>query len=260
MMKSSIPVVILAGGRGSRLSEETDSVPKPMVTIGGKPILWHIMKGYAAHGFSDFVILGGYKSYQIKEFFVNYALHQADVTVDLRDGTTTVLKNRSEPWNVTILDTGILTETGGRLLRLREFQEFDTFFMTYGDGVGDINLSRLLDLHRGSNVDATVTAVRPQGRFGQLELAGSRVEGFAEKVEGDNAWVSGGFFVLNRNALTLIEDENTSWEHMPMMRLAHEGNLAAYRHDGFWHPMDTLRDRRYLESLWESGAAPWKVW
>jgi len=257
---AKVPVVILAGGRGTRLSEETDAVPKPMVTIGGRPILWHIMKTYESYGFCDFVILAGYKAYQIKEFFSNYALHQSDLIVDLTDGSTTVLRNRAEPWIVTILDTGLSTETGGRMLQLKDHLQHDTFFMTYGDGVGDVDILGSLDFHRKSNVLATVTAVRPQGRFGQLDMSGPFVSGFSEKIEGEQAWVSGGFFVLNRQVLELIDGVDTSWEHEPMSMLANNGDLAAFRHEGFWHPMDSLRDRRYLEKLWDEGAAPWKKW
>jgi len=254
-----VKVVILAGGLGSRLSEETTTRPKPMVEIGGKPILWHIMRRYSMFGITEFVICLGYKGYVIKEWFANYALHTSDVTLDLETGEVAVHRSRTEPWRVTLIDTGSATMTGGRLKRAAPYLDDETFMMTYGDGVADIDITALLDAHRAGGLDATVTAVQPPGRFGALRIADgdSRVEAFEEKPQGDGAWMNGGFFVLEPGVLERIVDDSTIWEESPMRSLATDGQLNAYRHRGFWHPMDTLRDREQLESLWATGDAPW---
>jgi glucose-1-phosphate cytidylyltransferase len=252
--------VILAGGYGTRLGEETETLPKPMVDIGGSPILWHIMKIYAAHGIAEFVVCLGYKGYAIKEYFANYFLHRADVTFDLARNHMDVHSGRAEPWRVTLIETGTDTMTGGRLKRVAEHVAGETFCMTYGDGLADIDVRRLVEFHRRSGKTATVTAVRPPGRFGALDVAGERVSGFREKPLGDGAWINGGFFVLEPKALDLVADATTVWEREPMEWLAAHGQLAAYRHEGFWQPMDTLRDKKVLQALWESGRAPWKVW
>ena len=254
--------VILAGGFGSRLSEETQVKPKPMVEIGGKPILWHIMKIYSAHGISDFIICCGHKGYMIKEYFANYFLYQADCCFDLKNNRMEVLRNGVEPWNVTLVDTGEHTMTGGRLKRVREYVGDETFCFTYGDGVSDMNLRDLIAFHREQKALATLTATQPPGRFGTLTLgaAQTHVSSFREKPRGDGAWINGGFFVLEPGVIEYIDDDATVWEREPLQRLANNGLLAAYKHDGFWQPMDTLRDQMYLEELWNSGNAPWKVW
>ena len=254
--------VILAGGLGTRLAEETVLRPKPMVDIGGRPILWHIMKIYAAHGINDFVICLGYKGIQIKEFFVNYRLHDADVTVDVASGTATFHRTRAEPWRVTLVDTGDATMTGGRLRRIAPYlDDEDTFCMTYGDGVADIDITAEIAFHRAHGRQATVAAVRPPGRFGALERTGDVVNSFAEKPPGDHsAGINGGFFVLSTKVLDLLVDDTTIWERGPLETLAASGELRAFDHDGFWQPMDTLRDRTLLEELWQSGQAPWKLW
>jgi glucose-1-phosphate cytidylyltransferase len=252
-------VVILAGGVGTRLSEETIVRPKPMIEIGGRPILWHIMKTYSAYGFEDFVVCLGYKGYMIKEYFANYHLHMGDVTIDVAKNELTVHHSAAEPWRVTLLNTGDETMTGGRLKRALPYVG-DEFCLTYGDGVADIDIGKLVDFHRDHGGIATVTAVQPAGRFGALELDGSRITGFTEKPQGDGAWINGGFFVLSSGVHDYLEDDWTVWEREPLRRLAEEGELSAYRHEGFWHPMDTLRDKTYLEDLWASAAAPWKVW
>ncbi len=251
--------VILAGGLGSRLSEETTLRPKPMVEIGGKPILWHIMRHYSLFGIDEFVICLGYKGYMIKEWFANYALHTSDVTLDLATGELHVHSSRTEPWRVTLIDTGAATMTGGRLKRALPYLDDETFMMTYGDGVADIDISALLESHRLSGLEATVTAVQPPGRFGALRMeeTGSRVEAFDEKPQGDGAWLNGGFFVLEPGVIDRIADDSTVWEESPLRSLTADDQLNAYRHRGFWHPMDTLRDREYLESRWASGDAPW---
>ncbi len=252
--------VILAGGYGTRISEETAMRPKPMVEIGGRPILWHIMKIYAAHGVTDFVICLGYKGYVVKEFFANYYLHGADVTVDTATGEIIYHQAVTEPWRVTLVETGLDTMTGGRMRRVVAYLDDGPFCMTYGDGVGAVDIGALIAFHSDHGKRATLTAVAPPGRFGALDIDSSRVERFTEKPPGDNTHISGGFFVLERSVLDLIEGDSTVWERGPMERLAAEGELMAYRHDGFWHPMDTLRDTQHLESLWRSGEAPWKVW
>jgi glucose-1-phosphate cytidylyltransferase len=252
--------VILAGGFGTRLSEETDKLPKPMVDIGGWPLLWHIMKIYSRHGIDDFIVCLGYKGYVIKEYFANYALHVSDVEFDLSTGRMTLDGGRAEPWRVRLVETGIDTQTGGRLKRVARYLDDEAFCFTYGDGVGDIDVDRLVAYHREHGCLATVTAVRPMGRFGVLDLDGGRVVGFSEKTDAQDAHINGGFFVLEPGVLEYIDDDRTSWELGPLQRLAADGELRAYHHHGFWQPVDTLRDKRQLESLWASGEAPWKCW
>ena len=252
--------VILAGGLGTRLAEETGLRPKPMVEIGGRPILWHIMKMYSAHGVHDFVICLGYKGYLIKEYFQNYFLHMSDVTFDMSTNQMLVHQKKVEPWRVTLVDTGDETMTGGRLKRVAQHVNGGEFCMTYGDGVGSIDISRLLAFHRQHGKLATLTATQPPGRFGALAMQGHNVIAFQEKPQGDNGWINGGFFVLSPKVLDYIEDDRTIWEREPMERLAKERQLVAYEHDGFWQPMDTLRDKNLLEAHWQSGKAPWKVW
>jgi glucose-1-phosphate cytidylyltransferase len=252
--------VILAGGFGSRLSEETAVRPKPMVEIGGKPILWHIMKIYAAHGIEDFVICLGYKGYLIKEYFANYYLHTCDVSFDLAKGDMEVHRSETEPWNVTLVDTGEQTMTGGRLRRVLSYLDGGDFCFTYGDGVSDINITELVAFHRAQGTSATVTAVQPPGRFGALDVDGGRVREFEEKPRGDGGWMNGGFFVLSPDVARHLEGDSTVWEQRPMRALAEEGELACYRHEGFWQAMDTLRDRNHLDELWSSGQAPWRQW
>lgn len=253
--------VILAGGAGTRISEETSVKPKPMVEIGGKPVLWHIMKLYSAHGIHDFVICCGYKGYVIKEYFANYFLHMSDVTFDMEHNKMQVHQRYAEPWRITLVDTGDKTMTGGRLKRVADYiRDEDAFCFTYGDGLSDVDITRLIDFHKAQNVKATLTAVAPPGRFGALDLDGSRVTRFLEKPKGDGGMINGGFFVLSPAVLDYIENDNTVWEHEPLRKLAAEGQLAAFHHDGFWQPMDTLRDKQVLEALWESGKAPWKKW
>ena len=253
-------VVILAGGLGSRLSEETTVRPKPMVELGGKPVLWHIMKTYSHYGLTDFIICLGYKGYVIKEYFANYFLHMSDVTFDFRTNTTKVHQNQAEPWTVTLVDTGEKTQTGGRLARVREHLNDGTFCMTYGDGLGDVDISALLAFHRQHKPLATLTAVMPPGRFGVLDMTDERINRFEEKPPSGDGWINGGFFVLEPPVLDLISGDATLWEREPMETLASRHELAAYRHNGFWQPMDTLRDKLHLEELWNSGHAPWKVW
>jgi len=253
-------VVILAGGLGSRISEETVVRPKPMVEIGGKPILWHIMKGYSAAGIHEFVVCCGYKGYMIKEYFANYFLHMSDVTFDMQNNAMEVHQKHVEPWRVTLVDTGEQTMTGGRLKRVRSYVEADDFCMTYGDGVSDIDIKELVRFHVRSGKLATITAVQPPGRFGTLDVQGDMVRSFVEKPHGDGAWINGGFFVLSPKVLNYIEGDDTVWEHNPLERLAAEGQLSAFVHRGFWQPMDTLRDKNLLEDLWHSSRAPWKVW
>jgi glucose-1-phosphate cytidylyltransferase len=254
-------VVILAGGLGTRLSEETGVRPKPMVEVGDKPILWHIMKIYAHYGFDDFVVCLGYKGYMLKEYFSNYALHNSDITFDMRTGEMQIHHSQTEPWRVTLVDTGADTMTGGRLKRVRDFVGDETFLMTYGDGVADVRVDELLAFHRAHGLEGTVTAVQPLGRFGALELgAGDRVERFREKPLGDGDWINGGFFVLEPRVIDRIDGDHTLFEREPLESLAADGQLAAFTHAGFWQPMDTLRDKTHLEELWASGSAPWKVW
>lgn len=253
--------VILAGGLGTRISEETALRPKPMVEIGGKPILWHIMKIYSAHGINQFVVCCGYKGYVIKEYFANYFLHMSDVTFDMEHNRMEVHQRYAEPWKVTMVDTGEETMTGGRLKRVADYvKDEEAFCFTYGDGVSDVNISELIAFHKAQNVKATLTATVPPGRFGALDLNGHKVNGFREKPKGDGAMINGGFFVLSPKVIDYIGDDKTVWERDPLERLAEEGDLAAYPHHGFWQPMDTLRDKMHLEALWQSGQAPWKVW
>lgn len=253
--------VILAGGLGTRISEETDTKPKPMVEIGGKPILWHIMKIYSAHGVNDFVICCGYKGYQIKEYFANYFLYMSDVTFDMSKNTMDVHQRSAEPWRVTLVDTGESTMTGGRLKRVAEhIQGDDAFCLTYGDGVSDVNITELIAFHKAQKVQATLTATLPPGRFGALEFNGNKVNKFMEKPKGDGAMINGGFFVLSPQVLSRIDGDDTIWERGPLETLAADGQLAAFQHTGFWQPMDTLRDKIHLEELWAGGQAPWKVW
>jgi glucose-1-phosphate cytidylyltransferase len=255
-------VVILAGGFGTRLAEETGVRPKPMVEIGDHPILWHVMKGYSAHGINDFIICLGYKGNLIKEYFANYALLHSDVTFDLPSGSVTFHRKESEPWRITLVDTGKDTMTGGRVKRVRPYIGNETFCMTYGDGVSDIDITALIHFHQQHGKLATVTAVQPPGRFGTFTLPADDavVRSFTEKPQGDGAWINGGFFVLEPEALDYIEGDDTMWEQAPMSTLAREGQLIAYRHTGFWQPMDTLRDKAVLVHLWDSGRAPWDVW
>lgn len=253
--------VILAGGLGTRISEETHLRPKPMIEIGGKPILWHILKTYSAHGINDFVICCGYKGYVIKEYFANYFLHMSDVTFDMEHNKMEVHQRYAEPWRVTLVDTGDETMTGGRLRRVAEHvKNDDAFCFTYGDGVSDIDIGKLVAFHRASKLKATLTATLPPGRFGALDLHNDRVMAFKEKPKGDGGFINGGFFVLSPEVLGYIEGDATVWEREPLEKLASERQLGAYEHDGFWQPMDTLRDKTYLEELWQGGKAPWKVW
>jgi glucose-1-phosphate cytidylyltransferase len=251
--------VILAGGYGTRISEETHLKPKPMLEIGGRPILWHILKIYSHYGINDFVICCGYKGYVIKEYFANYFLHMSDVTFHMDENRMEVHQQKAEPWTVTLVDTGEGTMTGGRLKRVQSYID-STFCFTYGDGLADINLATLLEFHRQQGLWATVTAVQPPGRYGALRLEGSEVLGFEEKPQGDGNWINGGFFVLEPEIFNFIEGDSTSWEDVPLQTLANKGKLAAYKHRGFWQPMDTLRDKMLLEELWESCKAPWRVW
>ncbi len=253
--------VILAGGLGTRLSEETQSRPKPMVEIGGRPILWHIMKIYSAHGVNEFVICCGYKGYMIKEYFANYFLHMSDVTIDMSTNSMEIHQRKAEPWKVTLVDTGEETLTGGRLKRVRtHIQNEAAFCFTYGDGLADVDVTAKIAFHRSHGRKATITAVRPPGRYGAIERQGSVVTGFAEKPRGDGGFINGGFFVLSPACVDLIDGDATSFEGEPLMDLARQGELLAFEHDGFWHAMDTLRDKNHLEALWASGAAPWKSW
>jgi glucose-1-phosphate cytidylyltransferase len=252
--------VILAGGLGTRLAEETSTRPKPMIEIGGKPVLWHIMKLYSFHGINEFIICLGYKGYIIKEYFANYFLHMSDVTFNMRDNKMKVHQNSAEPWTVTLVDTGNDTMTGGRLKRVSGYIGAEDFCFTYGDGLSDVDIGRLLEFHHSNDSLATMTAVQPPGRFGSLDVKHSKIVGFKEKPQGDGAWVNGGFFVLSPEVLDYIEGDQTIWERGPIERLAQEGLLSAFNHKGFWQPMDTLRDKIHLEKLWDSGNAPWKVW
>ena len=253
--------VILAGGLGTRISEETHLKPKPMIEIGGKPILWHIMKMYSAHGVNEFVICCGYKGYLVKEYFANYFLHMSDVTFDMADNRMEVHQQNVEPWKVTLVDTGENTLTGGRLKRVANYiKNEEAFCFTYGDGVSDVNISESIDFHFKHGKLATVTAVQPPGRYGALERTGNRVTGFVEKPRGDGGLINGGFFVLSPKCLDLIDSDRTSWEGAPLSQLAEMGEMMAFEHRGFWQPMDTLRDKNHLEVLWASGKAPWKMW
>ena len=254
-------VVILAGGMGTRISEETSVKPKPMIEIGEKPILWHIMKSYAHYGYNDFVICLGYKGYQIKEYFANYYLHESEVTFDFKKGNDcTTHSNTAESWKVTLVNTGLNTMTGGRVKRIQKHIGNEPFMLTYGDGVADVNIRKLVDFHKAKEKVVTVTAVQPKARFGSLLLEGDKVKGFLEKPKGDNLWVNGGFFVVQPEIFDLLSGDDTILEKAPLKELAKKNEMAAYKHDGFWYPMDTLRDKTYLENLWQTGKAPWKVW
>jgi glucose-1-phosphate cytidylyltransferase len=253
--------IILAGGLGTRISEETNNKPKPMVEIGGMPILWHIMKIFSSHGINDFVVCCGYKGYLIKEYFANYFLHMSDVTFDVSKNQMEVHTHNAEPWRVTLVDTGLETMTGGRLKRVASYLlNEEIFCLTYGDGLSDVNIVDLISFHKTQKVKATITSVLPPGRFGALDIEGSKVRSFKEKPKGDGARINGGFFVLSPDILNYIEDDDTTWESKPLQTLAEEGQLAVYHHNGFWQPMDTLRDKVLLEKLWDNGKAPWKVW
>ncbi|HNX75903.1 MAG TPA: glucose-1-phosphate cytidylyltransferase [Candidatus Rifleibacterium sp.] len=253
--------VILAGGIGSRISEESQLKPKPMIEIGGRPILWHIMKIYSAHNINDFVICCGYKGYMIKEYFANYFLHMSDVTFDMQKNTMEVHYRHAEPWRVTLVDTGENTLTGGRLKRVKEYVKAEEMFaFTYGDGVADVNISQQIDFHRSHGKLVTVTAVQPPGRYGALDIEGESVKGFIEKPRGDGGWINGGFFILSPQVIELIKGDGTAWETTPLETAARKDELRAFYHEGFWQPMDTLRDKNNLEDLWQNGKAPWKVW
>ena len=252
--------VILAGGLGTRLAEETTLKPKPMVEIGGRPILWHIMKIYSAHGVNDFIICAGYRSYVIKEYFANYFLHMSAVTFDMEQNSMEVHKKRTEPWRVTIVDTGEETMTGGRLKRVQNYINDEAFCFTYGDGMGDVDINKTIKIHNETGRKATMTAVQPPGRYGALSIEGDLVTQFQEKPEGDGAWINGGFFVLNPSVIDYIDGDSMPWERDPLEKLASEKELTVYKHNGFWLPMDTLRDKHELEGLWNTGKAPWKVW
>lgn len=253
-------VLLLAGGFGTRISEETDLIPKPMIKIGSMPILWHIMKIYSKYGFNEFVILLGYKGYHIKEYFANYFLHQCDVTIDLRDGNIEVLNNTSEPWKVTLLDTGVDSMTGGRIKRAKEFIGNETFMLTYGDGVCDVNIKELYEFHKRHNKKITMTAIQPEGRFGALEIDSNTIKKFIEKPIGDGNWINAGYFVCEPEVLDYIDNDFITFEKEPLEKLAVEGQLVAFKHNGFWKCMDTLRDKIILNDLWNLDNAPWKIW
>ena len=258
-------VLILAGGLGTRLSEETTIKPKPMVEIGDRPIIWHIMKTYSHYGHNEFIILCGYKGYVIKEFFANYVRYRSDLTIDLVGNTTTYHKNHSEPWKITLIDTGQDTLTGGRIKRVKDYLGDEPFLLTYGDGVSNVNINELIEFHKQQNAYVTLSAIRPPGRFGAFSLSdeADKITSFKEKPEGngnDTAWINGGFFVVEPRALDFIEGDHTIWERDPLENIAQQGKLAAYKHQGFWHPMDSLNDKHKLEELWATGKAPWKIW
>lgn len=254
--------VILAGGLGTRLSEETSLRPKPMVEVGGRPILWHIMKIYSSHGVNDFVICCGYKGYVIKEYFANYLLHRSDVTIDVQNNSMDIHQNTAEPWRVTLVETGDSSGTGGRLRKVRNYLDDETFFFTYGDGVSNVNITELLEFHRNQKTLATLTAVQPPGRYGAFRLSqeDQRILNFREKPKGDGAWINGGFFALEPRAIDYIDDDSVFWEEAPLSRIAEDGELSAYKHRGYWQSMDTLRDKNVLEELWSKNEAPWKTW
>jgi len=253
--------VILAGGLGTRISEETSSRPKPMIEIGGRPILWHIMKLYSAYGVNDFIICCGYKGYMIKEYFANYFLHMSDVTFDMANNNSVKIHEQfADPWKITLIDTGENANTGGRLKKVAKYLDGEDLCFTYGDGLCDINITQLISFHKTHGKNATVTAVQPPGRFGALDLDGNTVKNFIEKPHGDGMYINGGFFILSPKVIDLIDNENTIWEAKPLEQLAESNQLEAFVHDGFWQPMDTMRDKKYLEDLWSSGNAPWKIW
>lgn len=253
-------VVILAGGMGTRLAEETDNRPKPMVEIGGKPILWHIMKIYSSYGLNDFIICCGYKGFMIKEYFAHYFLHMSDVTFDMHNNCMEVHEKKVEPWRVTLVDTGLHTQTGGRLKRVQHYLDKDDFCFTYGDGVSDVNISELIAFHKAYGTLATLTAVKPPGRFGSMIIDQGRVSSFQEKPRGDGSWINGGFYVLSPEVINYLQGDDTIWERDPMEKLAQDASLTVFLHNGFWQCMDTLRDRILLEEIWNSGKAPWKTW
>jgi glucose-1-phosphate cytidylyltransferase len=256
-----LKAVILAGGLGTRISEETHLKPKPMIEVGGKPMLWHIMKMYSSHGINDFIVCCGYKGYVIKEYFANYFLHMSDVTFDMENNRMEVHQQNAEPWRVTLVDTGEDTLTGGRLKRVSDYlKDEKAFCFTYGDGVANVNISELVNFHHQHDKWATVTSVQPPGRYGALNIENNIVKGFIEKPKGDGGWINGGFFVLSPKCLSYIDSDRTSWEAEPLAKIAKEGQLMAFEHDGFWQPMDTLREKNLLEELWASGKAPWKTW
>jgi len=252
--------VLLAGGLGTRISEESVLKPKPMIEIGGKPILWHIMKMYSAHGVNDFIICCGYKGYVIKEYFANYFIHNSDITFDVKNNKMEIHQNTAEPWKVTVVDTGEETMTGGRLKRVAKYLGNEDFCFTYGDGVSDINIRASIEFHKSHGKMSTITAVQPPGRYGALKMNGTNVESFMEKPKGDGGVINGGFFVLNPKVVEYIKEDATIWEKEPMEKLASQGQMQAFVHEGFWQPMDTLRDKKHLEELWNAGKAPWKVW
>jgi len=255
-----LKAVILAGGLGSRISEETNLKPKPLIEIGSMPILWHIMKIYSTFDINDFVICCGYKGYLVKEYFANYFLHMSDVTFDIKNNKMEVHRKNAEPWKVTLVDTGLDTMTGGRLRRVKNFVENETFCFTYGDGLSDVNVSELIKFHKNQHTIVTVTSVQHPGRFGLLDIEGNKISKFSEKPPGDGNWINGGFFVLEPKVFDYLKDDSTVWEKEPLEKLAKDGQLSAYTHTGFWQPLDTLRDKNYLEKLWASGKAPWKIW
>jgi len=255
-----LKAVILAGGYGTRISEETHLKPKPMIEIGGKPILWHIMKTYSSYGINEFIICCGYKGYIVKEYFANYFLHMSDVTFDMKNNKMEVHRKSAEPWMVTLVDTGLETMTGGRLKKVKDFVNNETFCFTYGDGVSNVDISKLIEFHKNNKTIATVTAVQPPGRFGTLDISGNKITDFKEKPAGDGNWINGGFFVLDPKVFGYIDGDSTIWERQPLEKLAEEGQLSAYKHTDFWQPLDTLRDKTYLENLWNSGKPPWKIW
>lgn len=252
--------VILAGGMGTRISEETSLRPKPMVEIGGKPILWHIMKIYSTYGINEFIICLGYKGYMIKEYFANYFLHTSDVTFDMEKNAMAIHQNNAEPWRVTLVDTGENTMTGGRLRRIKPYLNNEDFCFTYGDGVANVNINQLIDFHKSHQLLATMTAIQPPSRFGVLNMDNHKIVGFQEKPHGEGGWINGGFFILSPKTIDYIKEDSTIWEREPLERLTAEGQIAAYQHDDFWQAMDTLRDKNHLEELWNSGNPPWKVW
>jgi len=254
-----VKAIILAGGLGTRIGEETHLKPKPLIEVGGKPLLWHIMKIYSLYNINDFVICLGYKGYMVKEYFINYFLHTSDVTIDIQNNKIDVHQINAEPWSVTLVDTGENTMTGGRIKRIKKYTD-ETFCLTYGDGLGDVNIANCINFHRKNKVVATITAVQPPGRFGALVIDNNKITHFQEKPVGDSNWINGGFFVCEPEIIDYIEGDKTLFEHEPLENLAREGKLAAYKHNGFWHPVDTLRDKNYLSELWEKDMAPWKKW
>ena len=261
MKINNMKVVILAGGFGTRLSEETQIKPKPMIEIGGKPILWHIMKIYSYYGFNDFIICLGYKGYMIKEYFFNYFMHQSDLTIDLKTNSIETHSSNAEPWKISLIDTGTNSMTGGRIKRIKDYVGDETFLLTYGDGVGNINIEDLVKYHKSKQKLVTITAVQPSGRFGSLNLnEQNNVQSFLEKPEGDGAWINGGFFVCEPEIFDFINSDHTTWEREPMEKIASKGEMTAFKHNGFWKPMDTLREKKELENLWNKGNAPWKIW